>query len=315
VPQALGKSSPEVASALSGRPDDSPLRWRPIWVADTGSSPDGFVTAVGCSPGADLIAVGDRSGCLRLYRSDGELITERRTGRTAGLTALAGGHHAGRPYLVSLDRGNVLQLWDGLTGEPLTSVALTGRRGSHLSLVSIGGRLIASLAGDEWRGVLIDLASGRKVARDEFEPNPAVFLDGHPVTVTADADGVLQVTPIPVATTTIPAARRNTAPSAAGLGEDAPRGLDPASGPAAGAAGPVLCFDAGGRLMAGVVRAQQVTIWDVAEHRAVDVLTAPVPVDGLAATDGGDLMLLAGGEAVYLAHEQPATGTQPETTP
>ncbi|PWK47553.1 hypothetical protein BC793_107163 [Actinoplanes xinjiangensis] len=235
------------------------------------------------------MAVGDRSGCLRLYRRSGELLASRHTDRTADLMEMAFGHHAGRLYLASIDRGNVLRLWDAVDGSPLSSVALTGRRGSHLGLFSIGGRLVASLTGDPWRGVLIDLVSGRKTAKDEFGEHPTAYLNGRPVTVTADRAGDLQVTATPGAPTPSVAAPGVAAP---GVAESAPER-------------PVVCFHSGDRLLAGVIHTHEVAIWDVAEHRIVDVLSARSQVADLAATTDGDLFLLAGGEAGFLEHRPP----------
>lgn len=77
----------------------------------------------------------------------------------------------------------------------------------------------------------------------------------------------------------------------------------------------MVCFHSGGRLLAGVIHPGEVAIWDVAERRIVDVLSAPAPVAALAATTDGDVILLAGGEAVFMAHELPVTGRQPAPTP
>jgi WD40 repeat protein len=340
--QTLVKDSPEAVAGL-------PTRWQRAWVAGTRSSLDGCVTAVACAPGADLIAVGDRSGSLRLYRRSGELIAERHTGRTADLMEMTFGHHAGRPYLASIDRGNVLQLWDGADGSPLTSMSLTGRRGSHLSLFSIGGRLIASVTGDRWRGVLIDMASGQKIAKDEFDEHPIVYLHGRPVIVTTDPHGDLQVIEGPSPTRSV-TATSGTAPSrvavrglavsgaevpgSAASGVAVPRpaasgvavpgsaasGVEVPGIAASGSDGPpsgksVVCFHSGDRLLAGVIHAHEVAIWDVAERQVIDVLLAPAPVAALAATSDGDLILLAGGEAVFMAHQLPSTDRQRPRAP
>ncbi|GIF39520.1 hypothetical protein [Actinoplanes xinjiangensis] len=280
--QTLVKDSPEAVSS-------PPTCWRQAWSTGPRPPADGFVTAIACAPGADVMAVGDRSGCLRLYRRSGELLASRHTDRTADLMEMAFGHHAGRLYLASIDRGNVLRLWDAVDGSPLSSVALTGRRGSHLGLFSIGGRLVASLTGDPWRGVLIDLVSGRKTAKDEFGEHPTAYLNGRPVTVTADRAGDLQVTATPGAPTPSVAAPGVAAP---GVAESAPER-------------PVVCFHSGDRLLAGVIHTHEVAIWDVAEHRIVDVLSARSQVADLAATTDGDLFLLAGGEAGFLEHRPP----------
>ncbi|MEV4274488.1 hypothetical protein [Actinoplanes xinjiangensis] len=295
--QTLVKDSPEAVSSPA-------TRWRRAWTVGPRSSADGFVTAIACAPGADLMAVGDRGGCLRLYRRSGELLASRHTDRTADLMEMAFGHHAGRLYLASIDRGNVLRLWDAVDGSPLSSVTLTGRRGSHLGLFSIGGRLVASLTGDPWRGVLIDLVSGRKTAKDEFGEHPTVYLNGRPVTVTADRAGDLQVTAAPsVATPTVAAPSVDT-PGVAIPGVAAPGVAAP--GVVEGAPGrPVVCFHSGDRLLAGVIQTHEVTIWDIAEHRIVDVLSARSPVSDLAATTDGDLFVLAGGEASFLEHRPP----------
>jgi WD40 repeat protein len=285
--QTLVKDSPEAVSS-------PPTRWRQAWTTGPRPSADGFVTAIACAPGADVMAVGDRSGCLRLYRRSGELLASRHTDRTADLMEMAFGHHAGRLYLASIDRGNVLRLWDAVDGSPLSSVALTGRRGSHLGLFSIGGRLVASLTGDPWRGVLIDLVSGRKTAKDEFGEHPTAYLNGRPVTVTADRAGDLQVTATPGAPTPSVAAAgfATSGVAAPGVTESAPER-------------PVVCFHSGDRLLAGVIHTHEVAIWDIAEHRIVDVLSARSPVADLAATTDGDLFLLAGGEGSFLEHRPP----------
>ncbi|WP_433789458.1 hypothetical protein [Actinoplanes sp. CA-252034] len=255
---------------------------------------------------------------------------------------LAFGHHAGRVYLASIDNGNVLQLWDGADGTPLTTVSMKGRRGSNLSLLSIGGRLIASVTGDRWRGLLVDLVSGRKTAKDEFDEHPITFLNGRPVTITAAPDGDLQTSEAQIATAinrlpgvASPAAASSgvASPAAALLGAalsgavssgavSGAKGSSPdAMGfGAAGANGSaversVTCFHAGGRLMAAVIHAHEVSVWDVAAHRIVDVVRLEAPVAGLAATESGDLLALAGGKGVFLAHSPSGQPPQPEAVP
>ncbi|GIE76861.1 hypothetical protein Aph02nite_28110 [Actinoplanes philippinensis] len=325
----------------------------------------GSVTAVACAVGADLIAVACRGGRLRLHRGSGELVAECGTERRADLMELAFACHMGRPYVASLDRGNVLQLWDATDATPLTALKLTGRRGANLALLSIGGRLIASITGDRWRGVLIDLASGRKTARDEFDGHPVTYLNGDPVTVTADPGGDLRITPagapdpaapfsaapparLPVAplpatpAARLPAAPLPVAPAAPFPATPAGAGCLPvavSAGAASVTAGPtdgvtfdgtppvatsapaarstpVVCFQAGGRLLAAVVHNHDVVIWDVAERQPLESLQVGTPVTGLAATSLGDLVILAAGEAVFMAYrphsdavDQPSTET------
>lgn len=57
--------------------------------------------------------------------------------------------------------------------------------------------------------------------------------------------------------------------------------------------------------MAAAIHDHEVTIWDVADRRILEVLPLPAPVRAL--TADGDLMIAAGGEAVFMAFREPAT--------
>ncbi|MFC4066484.1 DnaJ C-terminal domain-containing protein [Actinoplanes subglobosus] len=281
---AVRRGAADAALRLSDPPGGPPSLWRPIW------SVGGDVTAVAAAPGADLIAIGDRTGCLRIHRRSGELLAEQRGGGGVPILELAYGYHDGRLYLASVERRNVLRLWDGRTGAPLSAVRLERRRGRHLGLVSMGGRLVASLDLDGWRGLLIDMASGRTILTDEFGDRPSAYVDGRPVTVSVDAAGGLTVTD---------------------------SADDP--GQAVGGAGSrraALCFHADDRLIALVGGGDELAVWDVAERRVVDMVSLPTAARGVAATGGGDLVVLADGQAVFLGYRErtavvapgPATG-------
>jgi DnaJ-class molecular chaperone len=266
---AVRRMAPDAAAQLLNVRGGTPALWQPTWSSNSTLPPDDTATAVACAPGGDLLAVGDNRGCLRVYRTSGELVAERRIAGMPPLRELASAYHAGRLVLVSLDAEFRLQTWDGLTAEPLGPVLAAGCEGRDLTLLSYRGRLVASLTRISGLERRIDLATGDIADSSGFEPQVTALVSGRPVTLSAGADGTLW--------------------------DDGEAG-----------SGAVRCFHADGRLTAAVGRQAEVTIWDVAEHRVIESIPLTDPLDDLAVTAGGDICVLAGGRVVFLAYRPPA---------
>jgi DnaJ-class molecular chaperone len=278
---AVRRMAPDAAAQLLNVRGGTPALWQPTWSSNATLPPDDVATAVACAPGGDLLGVGDNRGCLRVYRTSGELAAERRITGKPRLRELAYAHHAGRLVLVSLDEESRLQTWDGLTAEPIGPVLAAGCEGRDLNLLSYRGRLVASLTRTSGMERRIDLATGDTADSFGLDPQVTAVVSGRPVTLSAEADGTL---------------------------------WDDGEHTAGKDAGPVRCFHAGGRLTAAVGRQAEVTIWDVADHRVIEAIPLTDPVDDLAVTAGGDICVLAGGRLVFLRYRPSAPAARDTTT-
>ncbi|GFJ77180.1 hypothetical protein Phou_013600 [Phytohabitans houttuyneae] len=239
---------------------------------------DREISAIACAAGPEVVATGDAAGSIVLHdRYRGTALLPPLAGHEAPIDGLAFGTVGGVLALLSSDVEGRFRLWDGTTGRCL-HIAWAGRPAPCTSLELLTfAGRVFVAAGNADQVILTDLVTGEDAHLPGGSSGEMAIMDGRLV-------------------------------SLAGAATD--------GGSTFTLGGSTFAVDGSSSTLDGAAEPELV-VWDAASRQLVAAIPMPAPVERVATTPAGDILVLTGGQALLLGHKtaEPEPPSAPSDAP